>query len=806
MQRLIEVAIFESLRFPEQHHRVATIEQAQESTFGWIFDRRELHFVEWMLGGHGVYWIRGKPGSGKSTLMRFLHDNDHFRELLQSRRAGERQFDVWFFFNDRGTYLQKSLEGLLRSLLLQLASHNSQLETLISDVFYAQPRESRGQWSMDDINQAFAAVMTQEIIDIEVTVFLDALDEYHGFPEVISKWILDRIITSRSGSSRTTFRFCFSSREWDSFVRSFDHEAGFLLHEQTTQDVRQYVTSRLSDINPVMPSAPNSLRRWPFEFAPSGIVDLISNKAEGVFLWVKLAVDELAFLPTTASMQDLEMQIQNLPRELEAFYERTISRIPKHSRQQAFIFLELVLRSPDLLTLPHILEAEACAHGSTFAECKRLQASFHERTTPSEEAVKHQDGGLLNLCGGLLECVGSGDDSIVQFIHRSVRDFVSSPAFPELILGTRKTLLPENGHTFLLKHRCVSNMYNPDHEVLRLANADETSTGRACSTFVDSLSHSFFDAPTPTKIRDAADVYKSRYTSPFILAVAADLRMYVQRCLQMSNASSLGADVPPINAVAWNVAERGQRRKRHHETTVQTIDLTHMTEILLTHGGSISNESGGLTPFESLFWHCFEGFSGVLWSDITPEMISVAQLLIVKGGQDPSMLLRSTYQNLLDEEGSKLRSALHVAFGEMTEMLLKHGADPNVQDDNGNTSLDVCIGTESNFHELEHGMHRDVLSQVFNNMSVLIKYGGKLTKRGAKVRPIFLKSLEEHHFTSPALDELRCTAVLPVSVSTHDVFGPRSVMESLTASRFSRMKQKAKKLHQRLRSDGSRRP
>lgn len=62
MQRLIKVAIYESLRFSEQYHRLATIEQAQESTLGWIFDKRELHFVEWMLRGHGVYWIRGKPG------------------------------------------------------------------------------------------------------------------------------------------------------------------------------------------------------------------------------------------------------------------------------------------------------------------------------------------------------------------------------------------------------------------------------------------------------------------------------------------------------------------------------------------------------------------------------------------------------------------------------------------------------------------------------------------------------------------------------------------------------------------------
>lgn len=750
--------------------------------------------------------------------MRFLHDNDHFRELLHSRGAGERQFDVWFFFNDRGTYLQKSLEGLLRSLLLELASHNRQLETLISDVYYAQPRETRGQWSMDDINQAFAAVMMQEILDIEVTVFLDALDEYHGFPEVISKWILDRITTSRAESSRTRFRFCFSSRQWDSFVRSFDREAGFLLHEQTTQDIRQYVTSRLSDINSVIPSAPSSLRRWPFEFAPSSIVDLISNKAEGVFLWVKLAVDELTFLPTTASMQDLEVQIESLPKELEAFYERTICRIPKHSRQQAFTLLELVLRSSDLLNLRHLLEAEACAHGSTVTEYKRLLASFRWRPMPSEEAVKHQNSGLLNLCGGLLECVDSRDDSIVQFIHRTVRDFVSSPAFPELILGTRNTLLSENGHTFLLKHRCVNNM-EISQEILRLAHADETSTGRACSTFLDSLPNSFFDAPKPPKKKYGKVLSKSFYTSAFILGVAADLRLYVQRCLQVSNASSLGAGIPPLNAVAWNVAERNLRFYGYERNTPTTINLTQMTELLLAHGISISGEFGRLTPFESLFWHgspgC-EGLSGAGGSVITLEMISVAQVLIVKGGQDPSVLLRSTYQSSAGEriegylKGSRLRSALHVSYGEMTEMLLKHGADPNVQDDKGNTALDVCIGTEGNLLKIwEHGAPGQALSEALNTTLMLIRYGGKLTKRGAKIRPTYLKIFEKLHSTPSTLDELRSTPVLPVSVSTDDVYVEHSDKESGTASRLSRMKQKAKiitKLQERFRGDESRRP
>ena len=804
-QQLIIVAIHESLRFRDQDHRLATIERAQESTFGWIFDKRELGFVDWMLNGYGVYWIRGKPGSGKSTLMKFLHDNDRFRQLLQSRVANERKFDVWFFFNDRGTYLQKTLEGLLRGLLLELASHNRQLETLISDIYYAQPRETRGQWSMNDINQAFAAVMMQDIIDMEVTIFLDALDEYHGFPEVISQWILDRINTSKTEGSRTKFRFCFSSRLWDSFVRAFDHEAGFLLHEQTTQDIRRYVTSRLIDMKPAILSLPSSLRRWPFDIPPASVVDMISKKAEGVFLWVKLAVDELAFLPVTASLEDFERRIKHLPKELETFYERTISRIPEHSRQQAFVFLELLSRSLYLLSPRHMMEAEACAQGSTFAECRELLASFHARVAPSEEGIDEQSNRLLNLCGGLLECVISDGVSIVQFIHRTVRDFVSSPGFPQLILGQINTLPSENGYTFLLKHRCVSNIQNPDEVILRLAHADETSTGRALSTFLDSLPESFFDA-------QGHSLRSTFYTSPFILGVAADLRLYVQRCLQVSKASSFGKAVPPLNVLARDVAARAIQIEVDEGNTPKTaIDLTQMTELLLANGMSIKDEYFALTPFETLFFHCYESSCGRIGSDISPEMINVAQTLIVKGGQDPSELLRSKFQDsagkraTIDRKESQLRSALHVSYGDMAEMLLKNGADPNIQDDKGNTALDVCIGTEKNIYEIVyHGQPEEVVDTTF----MLIRYGGQLSKRGAKTRPVFLKLLEERFPNLSSLDKLRSLPVLSAPVRTNDVYEEHSEVDATTASKLSRMKQKAKRftrLPQRFRSSEIRR-
>lgn len=61
---------------------------------------------------HGLLWIKGKPGSGKSTLMNFIVANAH-------KMKGDVVI-ISFFFNARGEDLEKSTLGMYRSLLYQL--------------------------------------------------------------------------------------------------------------------------------------------------------------------------------------------------------------------------------------------------------------------------------------------------------------------------------------------------------------------------------------------------------------------------------------------------------------------------------------------------------------------------------------------------------------------------------------------------------------------------------------------------------------------------------------------------------------
>lgn len=65
--------LIEHLTFPSINKREEGIQEAHSTTFHWIFDTgREAHrpwdnFGLWLEEEAGVYWINGKPGSGKST-------------------------------------------------------------------------------------------------------------------------------------------------------------------------------------------------------------------------------------------------------------------------------------------------------------------------------------------------------------------------------------------------------------------------------------------------------------------------------------------------------------------------------------------------------------------------------------------------------------------------------------------------------------------------------------------------------------------------------------------------------------------
>jgi len=101
-----------SLSFPEMHERGTDIETAAEGTCRWILDHPT--YQQWDANGQGLLWVKGKPGSGKSTLMKHI-----VRERGRIQPEG-RNLNIVFYFHGRGTELQKSPMGLFRALIHQI--------------------------------------------------------------------------------------------------------------------------------------------------------------------------------------------------------------------------------------------------------------------------------------------------------------------------------------------------------------------------------------------------------------------------------------------------------------------------------------------------------------------------------------------------------------------------------------------------------------------------------------------------------------------------------------------------------------
>lgn len=123
-----ENRILDSFSFPSIAARYIQVTKAHASTFNWIFKEEPSKsqpsdsFTRWLEFGDGIYWINGKAGSGKSTLMKFLYDHEQTRKLLTSWASPIKLDLANFFFWNSGTTDQKSQSGLLRSLLHEILS------------------------------------------------------------------------------------------------------------------------------------------------------------------------------------------------------------------------------------------------------------------------------------------------------------------------------------------------------------------------------------------------------------------------------------------------------------------------------------------------------------------------------------------------------------------------------------------------------------------------------------------------------------------------------------------------------------
>jgi hypothetical protein len=182
LQPLVETRIMEDLQFLAIGNRRQAITPKHQKTFEWVFQETSEgqrpwdNFADWLREGNGTYWINGKAGSGKSTLMRFIYESPQTQQDLQKWAGSTPFMSAGYFFWNSGTREQRSQAGLLCSLLHEVLSHRPALIPIILPwhwaLGYSQAAEAVDQayislrkysFSETRLLQAFKALVKLEI-------------------------------------------------------------------------------------------------------------------------------------------------------------------------------------------------------------------------------------------------------------------------------------------------------------------------------------------------------------------------------------------------------------------------------------------------------------------------------------------------------------------------------------------------------------------------------------------------------------------------------------------------------------------
>ena len=314
----------QSLYIPDMYVRAEQIDLADVETLTWLYvqDERGPGFVCWLQNSQNAFWIQGKPASGKSTVMKHLVTNPKTANILVG------WIIVGLFFSDRGGQMERSWTGMLRSMLYQLVS---QILDLLPTIFtFGQPsrgsinsprsktepvKASTFMWSVQKLEAALLACKSHQKVKVRTYYFIDALDEHDGDHKEIGNFL--RKIAPDLDSPQALMKVCVASRPLNQLKDLFDDCPGFRVQDWTTRDIDRVITERFKSHSKMR----ILLKDEAHAHAINLLVKKINARADGVFLWVRLVIENpLRGLTNGESIETLESHLSELPDELNDFY------------------------------------------------------------------------------------------------------------------------------------------------------------------------------------------------------------------------------------------------------------------------------------------------------------------------------------------------------------------------------------------------------------------------------------------------------------------------------------------------------
>ncbi|KAI1750325.1 hypothetical protein F4782DRAFT_541685 [Xylaria castorea] len=382
--------ILSSLQFDTRPVRHSSIPEANVATFRWIFKSK---FSSWLRDGDGIFWISGKAGSGKSTMMKFITDHEISNQIANEWAAPK-------------PVIITSQRGLLQTLLFDIFRQCSTLIPLVCPKRWEVARRVGlnldASWTIPELSACLQEIAGQNDSTVRFVLFIDGLDEFSGD-------YVDLCQALQSLSESRHIKLCVSSRPWNVFQDFFGQKPNTTLSipEFTREDIRKFAQSRLG-----------THPRWKTccmnEKHQRLLMQEIANRVEGVFLWAFLVTQSLREgLSNDDTMTDLQRRLRSLPTDLERLFKNLLNGVDPiyHEHMAGIIQIARCAKFPLNLELYYHHEKQSESEDYAYCQVRCLPDNEHF------EALDLTGRRINSKTRGLLEVV-------VQFLHRTVRDFL----------------------------------------------------------------------------------------------------------------------------------------------------------------------------------------------------------------------------------------------------------------------------------------------------------------------------------------------------------------------------------------------
>jgi WD40 repeat protein len=460
-----------------------------------------------------LLWLRGKPAAGKSVLAGYVVK--HLKDL-------DRDCSFYFFIHgDKG---KSTINSFLRSVAWQMAAMHPDILRIINEISSNWKDEQLGKV---DHNPVWRRLFLNGILKVKLNRtqywVIDSLDECKHGSELLTfltkaqeMWPLCILITSRNDFE---------------MLLTVQPKADVIL-EQILEDDTKTDISLLLDANSGSLPAHDELAR-------QQMVQTILEKSAGCFLWVKLVLNELKQVHTSAEILQV---LEDVPCDMDELYSRILESMSKASYGKDLAKAILTwsvcsVRPLSAVELHHALEMDI------------------------KDTIDNIERSIATSCGHI---VFVDAQSRVQLVHLTAREFL-----------TRKTVQSEfaidkyAGHKRLamtcLQYLSSNEMKGPRHRMLSISSAVIKR-----SPFADYACNSLFQHL----------IFVSSTNDEVLISLAKFLNSY--NVLSWIEYLAQNSDLPRLIQAGKSIRNFLQRRSQHMSPFGKEVaTLNHWSDDLI---------------------------------------------------------------------------------------------------------------------------------------------------------------------------------------------------------------------------------